>query len=123
MNTPVQTTANGVASLLISGVRAALLYLTVTNTSAADRWYVIFDNASLSLAAKHPPGLRSDRIGPGQTWRFLPIDSSSSVPFTNAILFASFASDLSAGGSKPPPLYTALSAPDANVVSWFAPLQ
>ena len=123
MNIPTQTTATGVASLLISGVRAALLYLTVQNTSASDRWYVLYDLASLSALVRHPQGIRSDRIGAGQTWRFLPIDSSSAVPFTNAILLASFASDLLAGGSKPPPLYVAMSAPDANVVAWAAALQ
>ena len=123
MNTPTLITATGVASLVISGTRAALLYLTVQNTSAADRWFVIFDAASLSSLAKHPPGLRSDRIGAGQTWRLLPVDSSSTMPFTNAILLASFASDLSPGSSKAGPLYIALSASDANVIAWSAALQ
>jgi hypothetical protein len=120
MNTPTQTTANGVNQQVISSARCALLYCTVVNTSGATRVYALYDQSSA------PPlrpggagqGIISPPIVPGATWRVFPIDASLGSAFTLGCVLQSFGVDASNN-----PMFTALSSADANLVAWSAPLQ
>ncbi len=122
MNVPVQTTANGVASQVISAAACVLLYSLVTNTSGGARFYLLADAASaptLTAAAIMPPcgGILSPRIAASGTWRASPVDAVFGAGFSKGCVLLSFATN--ADGS---PNFTALSAADANLVAWSAPL-
>lgn len=123
MNVPAQTVTNGTASTVVSAAPCVACVLTITNTSAANRVYAIID-ATAAAALPTAPGLppsgmivSSGTIAASGVFRLSPIGETLGVPFAKGLVIQSFALDLTNS-----PIWTALSAADANVLAWTAPL-
>jgi hypothetical protein len=120
VNTPGNVTNGSTNSLTLNAARCVLLKFSVTNTSGAGRVYVLADaSGTPAQSASGPTGVRSPVIPGGQTWTPTPVDSAEGVAFSLGCYFQSFAVDANNN-----PIWTALSAADANVIAgWSAALQ
>ena len=124
MNTPAQTTTNGTASTAVSAAACVACLLTITNNHASQaRCYVVIDAAAAPALPTAPNVMpagtvwTSGVVAAQATVRLSPLNATQGVPFTKGLVVMSFALD-----SSNTPISTALSAADANVLAWTAPL-
>jgi hypothetical protein len=113
-----KSAATPVASAVIATAACAVEFVSITNTSGADRFYILSDTASVppftaAGAKTGPTGLRSPRIGAGAAWTPFPVDAANGTAFSRGCVALSFACT-----TDGQPDFSALSSADAVVTAW-----